>query len=161
MAGTFSQIYLQIVFAVSGRRNILTKGLKEEVFKYIAGIIRNKGQKPLIVGGESDHIHILVGLRPNCLISDLVRDIKNNSSKFINQHLGRLNKFSWQTGYGVFSYSHDQIENVYHYIENQEKHHQKKMFREEYIEMLEQNKVEYDIKYLVDGDEDNFTPSGF
>ena len=123
MAGTFSQIYIQIVFAVQGRHKLLAKEWRQEVFKYMAGIIRNKGQKPIIVNGVEDHAHVFVGLKPVMRISDLVRDIKNNSSNFINDHKWIKGRFNWQEGYGAFSYSHSQIANVYDYILNQEKHH--------------------------------------
>ena len=118
MPGTFSQIYIQIVFAVKGRENIIGKTWKDELHKYISGIITNKGQKSIIVNGASDHIHIFVGLKPVIAISDLVRDIKNNSSNFINDKNFVKGKFSWQEGYGAFSYAHSQIEQVYNYILN-------------------------------------------
>ena len=152
MAGTFSQIYLHIVFAVSGRYNLLSRNIQEEVFKYISGIITNKGQKPIIVGGYTDHIHILVGIKPSCIISDLVRDIKNNSSGFINQKMDRLTRFSWQNGYGVFSCSHNQIDGIYNYIKNQAQHHDKNGFKQEYIELLNQNDVEFNDIYMIDNE---------
>ena len=150
MAGTFSQIYIQIVFAVKGRRNLIHKTWKEELHKYIAGIIKGKGQKPIIVNGMPDHIHAFTGLKPSMAISDLVRDIKNNSTNFINEKKWIRGKFSWQEGYGAFSYSHSQIENVYNYILNQEEQHKKKAFRDEYIDLLKKFNVEYNIKYLFE-----------
>lgn len=150
MPGTFSQIYIQYVFAVKGRENLLQKPWRDEVFKYMAGIIKAKGQKPIIVNGVSNHVHVFVGIKPSMLISDLVRDIKNNSSNFINDQLFLKTKFSWQEGYGAFSYAHSQLDNVYHYIENQEEHHRKKTFREEYIDFLRKFEVDYDEKYLFD-----------
>lgn len=150
MAGTFSQIYIQYVFAVKGRKNILHSDWRQEVFKYIAGIIKNKGQKPIIVNGVADHVHILVGLKPNMCISDLVRDIKNNSSNFINDQNWIKEKFSWQEGYGAFSYSQSQIEHVYQYIENQEEHHRKKSFKEEYLDYLKKFEIEYDERYIFE-----------
>lgn len=150
MAGTYSQIYIQYVFAVKGRQNLLHKTWRTEVFKYISGIIKAKGQKPIIVNGVSDHVHVFVGLKPSMNISDLVRDIKNNSSKFINEQGWIRGKFSWQKGYGVFSYAHSQISSVYQYILNQEEHHRKKTFKEEYIEFLQKFEVEYQDKYLFD-----------
>ncbi|MEQ9424146.1 MAG: IS200/IS605 family transposase [Cyclobacteriaceae bacterium] len=128
MAGTFSQIYVQCVFAVSGRGNLLASDWRPEVFKYISGIIKNKGQKPIIVNGMSDHVHILIGLKPSIALSDLLRDVKNNSTRFINDNKWLHGKFSWQEGYGAFSYSHSQLDQVYNYILNQEKHHRKKSF---------------------------------
>ena len=115
MAGTYSQIYIQIVFAVQGRQNLLHKDWRDNVFKYMSGIIKNKGQKPIIVNGVSDHVHIFVGLKPSMALSDLVRDIKNNSSNFIDDHKWVKGRFCWQEGYGAFSYSHSQIAEVYRY----------------------------------------------
>ncbi len=160
MSGTFSQVYIQIVFAVKGRANLIHKQWKDELFKYIAGIIKGKEQKSIIVNGVSDHIHIFVGLRPSMAISDLVRDIKNNSSNFINENKFVKGKFAWQEGYGAFSYSQSHINNVYNYILNQEEHHKTKTFREEYIDLLNKFEVEYNEKYLFDWMEDNATPSG-
>ena len=150
MPGTFSQIYIQVVFAVKGRENLIGKTWKEELHKYMAGIIKGKEQKPIIVNGMPDHIHAFIGLRPSKAISDLVRDLKNNSSNFINEKKWMKGKFSWQEGYGAFSYSHSQIENVYNYILNQEEHHKKKTFREEYIDLLKKFNVEYNNKYLFE-----------
>ncbi|MBC7873952.1 MAG: IS200/IS605 family transposase [Ferruginibacter sp.] len=150
MPGTFSQVYIQIVFAVKGRENLIGKRWKTELHKYIAGTIKGKGQKPIIVNGMPDHIHAFVGLKPVMPISDLVRDIKNNASTFINNHKFVKGKFAWQEGYGAFSYSHSQIGKVYDYIFNQEKHHQKKTFKQEYLHFLKRFEVEYDEKYLFD-----------
>ena len=113
MAGTYSQLYIQVVFTVKGKENLLNKEWRSELFKYISGIITAKNQKSIIVNGVSDHVHIFIGLKPNICISDLVRDIKNNSSKYINENNLVHGKFQWQEGYGVFSYAHSQIDNVY------------------------------------------------
>ena len=150
MASTFSQIYIQYIFAVKGRENLLQKPWRDEVFKYIAGIIKGKNQKPIIVNGVADHVHVFVGLKPAMSISDLVRDIKNNSSNFINEQKFLKRKFSWQEGYGAFSYAHSQIDNVYQYIKNQEEHHRKKTFKEEYLDFLQKFEIEYNEKYLFD-----------
>ncbi len=150
MPGTFSQIYIQVVFAVKGRENLIRNNWKTGLHKYIAGIIKGKGQKSIIVNGMADHIHAFVGLKPAMSISDLVRDIKNNSSNFMNDHKLIKGRFSWQEGYGAFSYSHSHIENVYNYILNQEKHHKKKTFKEEYLEFLKKFEVEYNEKYLFE-----------
>jgi len=150
MAGTFSQIYIQVVFAVNGRENLLQKDWRDEVFKYISGIIKNKGQKPIIVTGVSDHVHVFVGLKPSMALSDLVRDVKNNSTNFINDHTWVKSRFSWQEGYGAFSYSHSQIENVYNYILNQEPHHHKQTFQEEYTDFLKKFEIEHNVKYLFE-----------
>jgi len=150
MPGTFSQIYIQIVFAVRGRENLIGNNWKSELHKYIAGIIKGKDQKPIIVNGMPDHIHAFIGLRPKMSIADLTRDMKNNSSNFINSHGFVKGKFAWQEGYGSFSYSHSQIGNVYNYILHQEKHHKKMSFKEEYIGFLKKFAVEYNEKYLFD-----------
>lgn len=150
MPGTFSQIYIQIVFAVKHRTPLLHKEWRNELFKYITGIIRTKEQKLIIVNGVEDHIHIFVGLRPSMSISALVRDIKNNSSNFINERKWVQGKFSWQEGYGAFSYGHSQIQNVYGYILNQEEHHKRSDFKEEYRELLKRFDISYEEEYLFD-----------
>jgi putative transposase len=150
MAGTYSQLYIQVVFTVKGKENLLNKEWRSELFKYISGIITAKNQKSIIVNGVSDHVHIFIGLKPNICISDLVRDIKNNSSKYINENNLVHGKFQWQEGYGVFSYAHSQIDNVFKYILNQEEHHRKKTFKEEYLEFLEKFAIDYDEKYLFE-----------
>ena len=150
MAGTFSQIYIHVVFAVEGRENLIGKQIKEELNKYIAGIIKGKGQKPIIVNGMPDHIHVFVGLKPAMAISDLVRDIKNNSTNFINDKKIVKGKFCWQEGFGAFSYGHSQIGNVYNYILNQEQHHTKRKFKDEYLELLKKFEIPYDDKYVFD-----------
>ena len=148
MSGTYSQVYIHIVFAVMGRENLIGKHWKEVLHKYIAGIIKGKEQKPIIVNGVADHVHCFVGLKPSMAISDLIRDIKNNSSKFVNESKFVKGKFRWQEGYGVFSYSHSQIQQVYDYILNQEEHHKKKTFKEEYIDMLNKFEIEHKLEYL-------------
>ena len=150
MAGTYSQLYIQVVFAVKGRQNLLQKPWRDEVFKYMSGIIKGKNQKPIIVNGVADHVHLFIGLKPSISISELVRDVKNNSTNFINEQKWVKGKFSWQEGFGSFSYSHSHIDNVYKYILNQEEHHRKKTFREEYLEFLRKFEVEYDEQYLFE-----------
>lgn len=149
-AGTFSQIYIQVIFAVKGRQNLIQKTWKDDLHKYMAGIIKGKNQKPIIVNGMPDHIHAFIGLRPAMAISDLVRDIKNNSTNFINDRKLVKGKFSWQDGYGAFSYGHSQIEKVYKYILTQEQHHRKKTFQEEYMDFLKKFEVPFEEKYLFD-----------
>jgi putative transposase len=165
MAGTFSQLYIQVIFSVKGRANLIGDHWKDDLHKYIAGIIKAKGQKSIIVNGMPDHIHAFIGLRPPMAISDLVRDIKNNSSKFINDQKLVKGKFSWQEGYGAFSYSHSHIKQVYNYILKQEEHHQKKTFKEEYIEFLNRFEIEHSDKYLFEWIEEfqaheNLKPEG-
>jgi len=150
MAGTFSQIYIQCVFAVKGRQNLLQNPWREEIFKYMAGIIKGKNQKPIIVNGVADHVHLFIGLNPSISVSELVRDVKNNSTSYINEQKFITDKFSWQEGYGAFSYAHSQIDHVYQYILNQEEHHHKKTFKEEYIDFLKKFEIKYDEKYLFD-----------
>lgn len=153
MAGTFSQIYIQTVFAVKGRDNFLMEPWRTEVFKYISGIIKGKNQKPIIVNGVKNHVHIFVGLKPSISVSDLIRDVKNNSTNFIDERKFVKGKFSWQEGFGSFSYSHSQIEQVYNYILTQEEHHRQRTFREEYLDFLRKFEIEYEDRYLFDFEE--------
>ena len=150
MPGTFHQIYIQIIFAVKGRENLISNNWKTELHKYIAGIVKGKGQKSIIVNGMADHVHAFVGLKPVMSISDLARDMKNNSSNFINGQKLVKGKFGWQEGYGAFSYSHSHIGKVYDYVLNQEQHHKKKTFKQEYLQFLKKFEVEYDEKYLFE-----------
>ncbi|CAM3912018.1 IS200/IS605 family transposase [Flavobacterium branchiophilum] len=150
MANTYSQIYIQIVFAVKGRQNLIMKENREELHKFITGIVTNREQKLLSIFAMPDHVHILVGLKPNISISDLVRDIKAGSSKFINDSKWINGKFNWQEGFGAFSYSKSNLDNVIKYILNQEEHHKKRTFKEEYIDFLKKFEIEYNEKYLFD-----------
>jgi len=150
MANTYSQIYVQIVFAVKGRENMIPSHHREELQKYMTGIIQKRDQKLLSIYAMPDHIHLLVGMNTSLSIADLARDIKAISSKFINESSWMKFKFNWQEGYGAFSYSKSQIDSVIKYILNQEQHHKKKTFREEYIEFLKKYEIEYDEKYLFD-----------
>lgn len=150
MAGTFSQLYIHLVFAVKGRENLISKSWKDELHKYISGIIKAKQQKPIIINGMPDHIHAFIGLRPALSIADLVRDIKNISSRFINDKKWVKGRFAWQEGYGAFSYSQSHIEKLYDYIKNQEQHHKKKSFREEYLDLLKKFQIPFEEKYLFE-----------
>ena len=150
MANTYSQIYIHIVFVVKGRQNLIPRHRREELHKYITGIIQNRGQKMLSIFCMPDHSHILIGLQPSISISELVRDIKAGSSKFINDNEWINVKFSWQEGFGAFSYSRSQIDNVIKYILRQEEHHKKKTFKGEYLDLLKKFEIEYDEKYLFD-----------
>ena len=154
MANTYTQIYIQIVFAVKGRQNLIAKENREELHKFITGIVTNRGQKLFAVFAMPDHVHILVSIGPTILISDLVRDIKAGSSKFINDKKWINGKFHWQEGYGAFSYSKSSVDSVVKYILNQEEHHKKKKFKDEYLDLLEKFEIEYDQKYLFDWIED-------
>ena len=150
MPNTYSQIYIQIVFAVKGKQNLIQNDHREELHKYITGIVQNRGQKMLAIFCMPDHTHIFIGLQPSIAISDLVRDIKAGSSKFINDNKWMRGKFNWQEGFGSFSYSRSHIDKVVHYILNQQEHHRKKSFREEYIEFLTKYAIDYNEKYLFE-----------
>lgn len=150
MANTYTQIYIHIVFAVKGRYNLIKTEHKEELYKYITGIIRNKKQKLIAINGMPNHVHIFIGMKPSIALSDLVRDIKNNSTNFINDKRWVQGRFSWQKGFGAFSYGHSQIDAVVKYIQNQEKNHTRKTFKEEYMNLLEKFNVDYEEKYLFD-----------
>jgi len=148
MGGTYSQLYIHVVFSVKGRQALLSPDWRKELFSYISGIISAKGHKSIIVNGVADHVHILLGMKPSIALSDIVRDIKNNSSKFITEKKWIRNRFEWQTGYGAFSYSHSQLSKIYRYIQDQERHHQKRSFKEEYIDLLQHFDIAYDERYI-------------
>jgi REP element-mobilizing transposase RayT len=150
MANTYSQLYIHIVFSVKGRQNLIQKNWKDELHKYICGIVNGKNQKVYAIGGVADHIHLLVSINPSMAISDLVRDIKANSSKWINEKRFLNTKFQWQEGFGAFSYAQSQLNNVIAYINNQEQHHQKKTFKDEYLELLRNFEIDYNEKYLFE-----------
>jgi putative transposase len=151
---TFSQIYIQVVVAVKGRSSLIASSWEEELYRYITGIITHKGQKLIAINGVSDHIHILIGLKPSCCLSDLMRELKKASNTFINERKFTRTKFEWQEGFGAFSYSHSALDNVIAYIQNQKEHHRKRTFKEEYIGLLKKFEVEYDEKYLFEWIED-------
>lgn len=148
MPNTYTQVHIQFVFAVKYRERSIHSSWKSELYKYITGIVQGNKHKLISINGMSDHIHILIGLRPTQSMSDLMQDIKGNSSKWINENKLIREKFEWQEGYGAFSYSKSQLKNVIEYIENQELHHQKKTFLEEYVNFLEKFEVDYDEKYI-------------
>jgi REP element-mobilizing transposase RayT len=148
MANTYTQIYIHIVFAVEGRQNLIPREQNDELQKFITGIVSTRDQKLIAVNNMPDHLHLLVGLRPDSSLSDLVRDVKAGSSKFIKEKRWVTGRFSWQEGFGAFSYSRSQLGTVIRYIENQQRHHAKKTFRDEYIELLEKFGVEYDDRYI-------------
>lgn len=150
MPNTSTQLYIQIVFAVKGRENLISKGNREELHKYITGIVQNRDQKLLSIFCMPDHVHLLISIKPTISISDLVRDIKAGSSKFINDSKWIKGKFNWQEGFGAFSYSKSQIDTVVNYILNQEEHHKKINFKDEYIDFLKKFEIEYNEKYLFE-----------
>lgn len=150
MANTFSQIYLQFVFAVQGRHSLIKKVYKEELHKYITSLVQTRKAKMLAVHCMPDHTHLFVGLKPAVLITDFVKEIKVQSNEFINERKWVHGHFQWQTGYGVFSYGHSQIDKVCRYVLNQEVHHRKKTFKEEYHELLEKFSVSFEERYLFE-----------
>lgn len=150
MANTYTQLYFHIVFAVKGRNNFISEQWKDELYKYISGIIANKDQKLMIVNGMPNHIHLLIGTKPNCNLSDLIRDIKANSSKWINEKKFTNFHFEWQTGFGAFTVSQSGVPKAIEYIKNQEEHHRKKTFKEEYVEFLKAYQIDFKDEYLFD-----------
>lgn len=148
MANTYTQIHIQFVFAVKHRDGLIHSSFKTELYQYISGIIKYHNHKLLAINGMPDHIHILIGMRPTQSISDLLQDIKGNSSKWINEKNFLKVKFEWQEGYGAFSYSKSKVNRVIDYIKNQEQHHTNKTFLEEYLEFLKTFEVEYDTRYI-------------
>jgi REP element-mobilizing transposase RayT len=148
MANTYSQIYVHVIFAVEGRQNLIRPQHNDELQKYVTGIVSAQKQKLIAINNMPDHAHILLGLQPDKALSDLVGDIKSGSSAFIKRKRWVAGQFSWQEGFGAFSYSRSQLDTVIRYIQNQQKHHGKKTFREEYIQLLEKFGVAYDKRYI-------------
>lgn len=148
MANTDTQIYVQVVFAVNGRQSLINSSFKEDLFKYIGGTMRNAGQKLIAINGMPDHVHILLGLKPTVAVSDFVKDIKVASSRLINDKKWVRGRFSWQEGFGAFSYSQSHLSKVARYIENQERHHARRSFRDEYSSMLKNFQIEHNERYL-------------
>jgi len=149
MANTYTQLYVQIVFAVRGRQNLISKRHKEELQQYITGVVQKRGQKLLAINTMPDHIHLFIGFSPTIILSDLVRDVKASSSKFIKEKRWQL-QFAWQEGYGAFTYGQSQVNDVIQYVLNQELHHRKRTFREEYFMFLKKFDVPYDPKYVFE-----------
>jgi putative transposase len=148
MANTYFQIYVQVVFAVEGRQSLIAPEHNDELQKYITGIVSGQRHKLIAINNMPDHFHMLIGLRPDAALSDLVRDVKANSSSFIKAKRWVSGRFSWQEGFGAFSYSRSQLSAVIRYIENQQKHHAKKSFLDEYTALLDKFEVEYDQRYI-------------
>ncbi len=149
MANTYTQIHLQLIFAVKYRAALIQESWKTELYKYITGIVQGNKHKLLIINGMPDHLHILIGMRPSQSLSDLMRDIKADSSEWINQKGFTNHKFQWQDGYGAFSYGHSQLKNVIQYIKNQEQHHKKYSFTTEYKSLLKLFEVDFDERYIL------------
>jgi REP element-mobilizing transposase RayT len=154
MANTYTQIYIHVVFAVEGRQNLINPQHDDELQKYITGIVASQKQKLITINNMPDHVHLLVGLRPDLALSELVRDVKANSSKFINEKRWVRGRFGWQEGFGAFSYSRSQLDTVIRYIKNQQKQHAKKTFLQEYVDLLEKFGIEYDGRYIFKTDDE-------
>jgi REP element-mobilizing transposase RayT len=150
MPNTYTQLYIHIIYAVKYRDRVISKSWKESLNQYTTGIIQKNGHKLLAINGASNHLHVFIGVKPHQAISGLIQDVKAGSSKWINDNKFVLGHFSWQAGYAAFSYSHSQIDQVIKYINNQEQHHAKRTFREEYLELLNKFEVEYNDAYLFD-----------
>jgi REP element-mobilizing transposase RayT len=148
--GSFTQLYIHMVFSPKYRESLLHSRFTSELYSYMGGLLNQKKHKSIIMNGRPDHIHVLVGLNPNISISDTVADLKRSSSLFINEKKWLPGKFQWQDGYGAFSYGRSQLDTIYQYILNQEKHHKKMTFREEYIALLRKFEVEFEEKYLFE-----------
>ena len=148
MANTYTQIHIQAIFAVQNRRCLIDERWENELYKYITGIIQNQGHKLLQINGMPDHVHLFFGMRPNQSLSELMQKVKGDSSRWINKNQFIPYKFSWQEGFGGFSYSKSKVSTVINYIQNQKEHHKKKTFIEEYKDFLRAFEIEHDEKYI-------------
>ncbi|MDR2835056.1 MAG: IS200/IS605 family transposase [Bacteroidales bacterium] len=155
MSGTFSQIYIQIVFAVKYKEALIQTLWEKKLYKYITGIVQNKGQKMLAINGTTNHIHFFIEMKPTCCLSDLVREIKKSSNTFIKDNKFTKFNFQWQGGFGAFSYNHSAIDNVVKYIHNQKEYHKKQTFKNEYLKLLELFEIEYKEEYLFEWIDEN------
>jgi REP element-mobilizing transposase RayT len=150
MANTYTQLYAQIIFCPSGRQNLIQERFKDNVYKYITGIFRNKKQKLMIINGMPDHVHIFIGFSPDIALSALIGDVKSCTTNFINERKFTAGNFSWQSGFGAFTYSKSQVPNVISYIQKQASHHKRKSFKQEYLELLKKFEIDYNEKYLFE-----------
>ena len=150
MSDTYTQIHIQVIFAVKGRQSLIPFSFEDELYKYITGIVQNKNQKMLAINGMPDHIHFFIGLRPDCTLSDLVREVKKASNKFVNEKLSLGREFAWQEGYGGFSSCRSEVQTVINYIKNQKKHHLTEKFKEEYIAFLKEFELAFKPESLFD-----------
>lgn len=150
MADTYSQIYVHLVFSVKGIQSLIQEDWKDRLYKYICGIAGGKGQKVYAIGGVADHIHLLVSMKPSISVSELVRDLKSNSSKWLNEQGLFRGKFEWQNGFGAFTCGHSQLNSVIAYVNNQEIHHKKETFKEEYLKLLKEFEIEFNEQFLFD-----------
>ena len=149
MANTYTQIHIHAVFAVQNRQSLIQEKWETDLYRYISGIVKNQGHKPLQINGMPDHIHILIGMRPIQSLSDLMKKIKGDSSKWINKFKINHGRFSWQEGYGAFSYAKSQVPMVIRYIQDQKVHHQEKTFQEEYLILLNEFDIDFDERYIL------------
>ncbi|WP_066632115.1 IS200/IS605 family transposase [Labilibacter marinus] len=154
MANTYTQIYIQVVFAIQNRDASIQESWEAELYKYITGIIQKSGQKLIAINGTENHIHFLIGMKPTCCLSDLVREVKKASTNLVNDKKLCSYKFQWQEGFGAFSYGHSQLNQVVKYIENQKQHHRNKSFKEEYLAFLKSFDIDFKGDYLFDWNED-------
>lgn len=150
MANTFSQIYIQCVFAVQNRNSLVKSEWKDDLYKYITGIVQNNKHKLIAINGMPNHIHLFVGYKPHQLISDLLQDVKGSSSKWINKNKFVKGGFNCQERYSAFSYSHSQMDKVVRYINNQQLHHKKQTFHDEYVQLLKIFNVSFEEKYILE-----------
>ena len=150
MANTYTQLNMHVVFSVKGRENFLLNTFRDDLFKYISGILNKLEQYPLAVNGYKDHVHLFFEIQPTKSLSEIIRIVKSNSSKWINEENCIRGKFSWQEGYGGFSYSRSQRNNVIQYIIKQEEHHNKRTFREEYLELLKLFEIDFNDQYIFE-----------
>ena len=157
MANTYTQIHVHVVFAVKGRASLVPPAHADELYRYITGIVSQQGQKLLAINGMPDHVHLLIGLRPDKALSDLVREIKSSATAFVNNKKWLRDKFAWQEGFGAFSYAASQLPAVVRYIQRQPEHHARRTFGEEYRLLLERFGVEYDPRYLFEAVNDEAT----
>ncbi|MDG1277824.1 MAG: IS200/IS605 family transposase [Algoriphagus sp.] len=148
MANTYTQIHIQAVFAVQNCQSLISEEWKDQLYRYISGIIQQNGHKLLQINGMPDHIHVLFGMRPIQSMSDLMKQVKQDSSKWINLNKLSTGKFSWQEGYGEFPYSKSQVPRIIHYIQDQQEHHKKQSFSEEYLSLLRIHDIDYDERFL-------------
>lgn len=148
MANTYTQIHIQVIFAVKNRVSLVLPDWKEQLHKYITGIVSNHGHKMLAINGMPDHLHLLLGMRPTQSLSDLMRMVKGDSSEWINNQGYVKGKFGWQEGYGAFSYSRSHVQKVIRYIQQQEEHHRKTRFLDEYRQLLDAFEVPYEERYI-------------
>jgi putative transposase len=148
VANTYTQIHLQFVFAVQFRATLIQDEWKDELYKYMTGIVQAHKHKLIIVNGMPDHVHMLVGMRPTQSVSELLQDVKGSSSLWVNERRLTKGRFQWQQGFCAISYSKKDLPNVIEYIQNQQQHHHQKTFMEEYRNLLNEFEIEFDERYI-------------